>query len=245
MLATIEAASPTPGLRRCGSSSVCGIEAARQGQRRPGVGELEAARGDVAGDRAVEQAGVEAGQAPKLGDALCQRALAGGGGTVDGDDHGTSAEASKLAPSPSSSARNPGKLVATIAASSTVTGARPRAPGSETPWRCGGRGGLRPCRRRARACRPATISVSPSDARCDAVGDETGNGRRQSVALLHLELGQPLHARLTLGKGGDDGEHRILVDHAGRAARRHRARPSAWRRARECRRRARRPPRAR
>ena len=66
--------------------------------RRPGSAATSAAAsrsasGDVpvdehAGDGPVEQAGIEMGEAEMLGEALAQGSLAGGGGTVDGDDHG-------------------------------------------------------------------------------------------------------------------------------------------------------------
>ena len=98
---------------------------------------------------------------------------------------------------------------------------RRRGPASGRPWRCGGRDGWRPCRRRARPCRRRRSSVSPSTLAAHAVGGEPGRRRRQPVALLHLELGQPLHARLALGVGGKTGEHRIFVDHARRALGRH------------------------
>ena len=56
-----------------------------------------------------------------------------------------------------------------------------------------------------------------SDIGRNPVGREAGGGGGEPVALLHLELGETLHARLALGEGGDGGEHRIFVDHAGRA----------------------------
>src|SRR5262249_44411761 len=45
-----------------------------------------------------------------------------------------------------------------------------------------------------------------------AAGHEPGSRGKQAVALLHLELGKPLHTRFALRVGGEAGQHRILVD---------------------------------
>src|SRR3546814_14324140 len=63
---------------------------------------------------AIEQPGVEHGQAEMRGERLGDRALARRGGAIDGDDHCCK---------PASSASKLGKLVATGAMSSIVTGA--------------------------------------------------------------------------------------------------------------------------
>ena len=52
------------------------------------VGERDVPVHEHAGDGPVEQAGIEMSEAVMLGEALAQGALARGGGTVDGDDHG-------------------------------------------------------------------------------------------------------------------------------------------------------------
>src|SRR6185503_13071968 len=91
--------------------------------------EPETKQHDVARHRPIEQSGVEARQAPVLGDALGERALTRRSGPVDGDDHrGRPAFATKRAPMPSINATNCGKLVATMPMSSTVTGSRLARP---------------------------------------------------------------------------------------------------------------------
>ena len=68
------------------------------------------------GHRPVQQPGVEMAQAVMSGELLAERALAGGGGTVDGDDHAKSAPRERI------SSTKPGKLVAMKAESSIRTG---------------------------------------------------------------------------------------------------------------------------
>ena len=48
-----------------------------------------------------------------------------------------------------------------------------------------------------------------------------GGGGGQPVALLDLQLGEAVHARVALRERRDAGQHRILVDHRGRARGRH------------------------
>ncbi len=66
--------------------------------------------------RPVDQAGVEMAQPIVGGEPLAERALAGRGRSVDGDDHVSSP------PSPRINSTKLGKLVAMNAASSTCTG---------------------------------------------------------------------------------------------------------------------------
>ena len=66
--------------------------------------------------RPVDQAGIEMAQPVMGGEPLAQRALAGGGRSVDGDDH------AKSAPNPRICGTKPGKLVAMKLTSSTPTG---------------------------------------------------------------------------------------------------------------------------
>ena len=100
MRATIEAASPAPGLRRPGSSRVAGSRAARGAGGGCGVVQRAALPLHVAGHGAVEQAGVEVVEAEVRGNALGQRALARRRRPVDGDDHSRLHEPEVRAPSP-------------------------------------------------------------------------------------------------------------------------------------------------
>ena len=78
------------GEARCseaGSPSVDGIKRLGAFERRVGVGRISPARQGVARHGAVERAGVEIGKAVMRGDALGDRAFAGGRRPVDGDDH--------------------------------------------------------------------------------------------------------------------------------------------------------------
>ena len=59
------------------------------------------------------------------------------------------------------------------------------------------------------------------DTGLDPAGLEPGLGRGEAVALLHLELREAFHARLSFREGREAGEHRIFVDHRGRTLGRH------------------------
>ena len=72
--------------------------------------------------RAIEQPGVEMAQPVMRGELLAERALAGRGRPVDGDDH------ERSAPRPRIRSAKAGKLVAMNAASSTCTGCSLRSP---------------------------------------------------------------------------------------------------------------------
>src|SRR5262249_53534588 len=85
-------------------------------------------------DAAVEAAGVEDVVAEVLGEAPGERALARGGGAIDGDDHARGA-ANRISPAlrisaPSARMKSPkpGKLVSMNWPSSTVTGRRAPKP---------------------------------------------------------------------------------------------------------------------
>src|SRR5690606_15767510 len=127
-----------------------GIELRRQPPGGGGILEVKAALDHLPGDGAVEEAGIEIGQAVMMGEALGERPLAGGGGPVNCDDHGamiigpvsgrapppndncraqTIGASSNCAPRASMLRRKAGKLVAIGVMSSTMTGfsaARPR-----------------------------------------------------------------------------------------------------------------------
>ena len=115
----------------------------------------------VARDGAIEQAGVEMGEAELRGDALGQRALARSRRTIDGDDHGLAPRLTARSPAARGRAQalhqaaelgEAGGDHGGVVDRDRPVGAEARASGR--PWRCDGRGGWRPCRRRARPCRP-------------------------------------------------------------------------------------------
>ena len=68
------------------SSSGSSVSAARAASI--GIVGVEAAIGDPLADGAIEEAGVEIGQAEMAGEPRRERALAGRRRSVDGDDHG-------------------------------------------------------------------------------------------------------------------------------------------------------------
>src|SRR5712692_5786920 len=92
------------------------IEGLRCGDRARDIIERVAGVKHRLGHRPVEQPGIEMTQPVMGGETLAERSLAGGGRTVDGDNH------SRSPPSPRMRSAKPGKLVAMKAASSTVTG---------------------------------------------------------------------------------------------------------------------------
>ena len=76
------------------------------------------------------------------------------------------------------------------------------------------------CRRRARARPRPTRLASPSRQATPFASSPRATAARRSDSLTRSSS-QPLHHRAALGEGGGDGEHRIFVDHGGRALRRH------------------------
>ena len=80
--------------------------------------------------------------------------------------------------------------------------------------------------------RPRTRSDCLALLAVDAVGLQPGGDGGEPVGFLDPQFLQPLHQRFALGEGGGDRQHRIFVDHRGRALGRHASRPSARRRAR-------------
>ena len=91
-----------------------------------GVAGVASGRKDAQRDSPIEGAGIEIWQAVVPGQAFSHRPLAGCGGPVHGNDEGAAwpAHASVIAaPRLSISATKPGKLVAIMSGSSTVTGA--------------------------------------------------------------------------------------------------------------------------
>ncbi len=156
-----------------------------------------------------------------IGDALGEGAFAGGRRTVDGNDHrARPAGAEKRAPSALHERDELGKARRHHA---RVVDRHRLAAGQPHGEKCHGDAVVEVRRDRAAAAHAARATDRERiafGARDDAVGRQPGNGRRQPVALLHLQLGQAVHARLAIGEGGDDGEDRILVDHARRAMRR-------------------------
>ena len=120
----------------------------------------------------------------------------------------------EVAPTLSMRPRNSGKLVATIVVSSTVTGCSAGEPQGQK-----GHGDAVIEVRRDRAAAAARACAAHGRAyrlrpRPRRRWREPGDGRGEPVALLHLELGEAIHARVALGKRGDDRQHRIFVDHA-------------------------------
>ena len=55
----------------------------------------------------------------------------------------------------------------------------------------------------------------------DAAGIKPRRCHGETVALLHPQLADPQHPGGALGAGGRHGEHRVFIDHAGRACGRH------------------------
>ena len=95
----------------------------RLGRRR--VARVGASVQHAAADGAIQQPGIEIGQAERRGEPAGQRALPGRGGAVDGDDRRDAAPQAAPPGSAGSrfiSAAKPGKLVSMKPASSTVTG---------------------------------------------------------------------------------------------------------------------------
>ncbi len=86
------------------------------------VGQFGAGIQQRLGDRAVDHAGIEMAIAVMCGEPLAERALAGGGRSVDGDDHENSAPSARIIGMKS------GKLVAMKAVSSTLTGLSEASP---------------------------------------------------------------------------------------------------------------------
>ena len=84
--ATALAAASASGPRRSGRARSSGCSARGRGFGRGRVGRVGAGVQHAAADGAVEQAGIEIGQAERGGEAAGERALAGGGRAVDGDD---------------------------------------------------------------------------------------------------------------------------------------------------------------
>ena len=83
------------------------------------------------------------------GQPLAERALAGGGRSVDGDDHASSAPNPRINRHEARKARRDER-----ACRRRPPAFRSRAPSPGTPWRCGDPCGSRPCRRRRRGpCR--------------------------------------------------------------------------------------------
>src|SRR5260221_11950370 len=103
-------------------SELFGIELERRGDREHLVGQLSAGVQHRLGNRAINHAGIEVTIAVMLGKPLAQRALAGGGRSVDGDDHENSAPNERIIGIKS------GKLVAMKAVSSTFTGLSAASP---------------------------------------------------------------------------------------------------------------------
>src|SRR5690606_33648159 len=110
-----------------GALEVGGGEAAGEFGRPERVDDAAAVLERLHADGAVEQAGVEMGEAEVRGEGAADGTLAGGGWAVDGDGEGH--QPVSLAPRQRMSSTKLGKLVAMVAASSIVTGwraARPR-----------------------------------------------------------------------------------------------------------------------
>ncbi len=105
-----------------GIAEFFGIERHRNGHRARLVGQFKTPIQQRLGDRAVNHAGVEMAIAVMTGEPLAERALAGSGGSVDGDDHENSAPSDRIIGMKS------GKLVAMKAVSSTLTGLSAASP---------------------------------------------------------------------------------------------------------------------
>ena len=133
--ATVETLAVTSGLRICSVTSVPSTAMAippgigRIASRWPAcdrgqplaVGGLDAAAGRQVRHRAVHRAGVEIAHPQALGDLAGDRALAGAGRTVDGDDH-------TPAPSALRSAAKPGYETAAASKPATLTPSRLASP---------------------------------------------------------------------------------------------------------------------
>ena len=132
--------------------------------------------------------------------ACAQRALAGGGRSVDGDDHANSRRLSaSIATRPSLHQRHElGKLVAIMPASSIVTGcSRGEAHDQESSSRCDDRDGSRPCRRPRRRRAALDDQVVALDRMVDAVARASPAATaREPVAFLDPQLGKAAHPRL-------------------------------------------------
>ena len=189
-------------VRKAGSSRPRAVEAAGRGRgggrvvrgRRPG-------RSSVHADRAVEQAGVEHRQAVGRAQPRRDGPLAGRRRPVDGDDEAASRRAlgDLRARGPRhqrAEAREAGGDHARLVDRDRLLGAP--GPGSDGSWRCDGRRGSRPGRRRAtrwlaRAV-PATIRPSGSSSTLDAAGRQARGHQGDAVALLDPQLADAAHA---------------------------------------------------
>ena len=125
-------------------------------------------------------------------------------------------------PSPRIRSAKPGKLVAMKAASSTVTGRVARQAHHQR--RHGDAmvhvGRDRAAARHARPL-PCTIRSSPAISTVDAVGAQHVGGGGEAVGFLDAQLLEAAHHGGAVREGRRDREHRILVDHRGRALGRH------------------------
>ena len=111
-----DAASPMAWLFSAASSNAAGSSARAAATARAwSLGRMAGVEHRLR-HRAIEQPGVEMAKPVVRGEPLAERALAGSGRSVDGDDH------EKSAPSERIIATKSGKLVAMKAASSTLTG---------------------------------------------------------------------------------------------------------------------------
>ena len=135
--------------------------------------------------------------------------LPGGGRSVDGDDH------DRVAPRNVASARRGWPSADQIAAEpphqvDEVREARgdrwPRRrpspacraarPMTRKPWRCGGRGGSRPCRRRRRLAAAVRRSGRrPRSRRSTPLAAQPGGDRGEPVGFLDAQLVEPVHQR--------------------------------------------------
>ena len=113
---------PTSWDFRAGLSEGFGVEALGGADCGGLVLEVRARADQRMGHRTIDHPGVEMAQAVMGGEALGERALAGGGRSVDGDDHENSAPSERIIGMKS------GKLVAMKAVSSTFTGLSEASP---------------------------------------------------------------------------------------------------------------------
>ena len=109
-----------------------GVDGRRGGARRRLVAAAEPLVEQPLRHRPIDQAGIQEAQTVAGGQAARQRALAGGGRTVDGNDDRPHGARSWIAqPRPFMSSAKPGKLVKMVSAPATATGAAPSPPSTK------------------------------------------------------------------------------------------------------------------
>ena len=194
----------------------------RRGRGR--IGRIAARIQHAPADRAVQQAGVEMRQAEMRGEPPRQRALAGRGRPVDGDDQARAVTPStRRAERRSSARRNPGKLVSMKLASSTATGCAGRQAQHQRAHRQPvvhvGRDQAA-ARRRARRCRARSGRRPRSPPRTPLAASSAAVAASRSLSFTRSSF-RPRIRVVPSRAGGSHRQDRVFVDHARRPLRRH------------------------